>query len=91
MIGNIARTISENDDVVLFYSDKYKLADEMGTTFVATVKHPICVPQSKVFQVRETTTPIDADFDAIMDEIVKEIEESYEKDYLWLSNREKSE
>ena len=88
MIGNIARTISENDGVVLFYSDKYKLADATGKPFAATEKHPICVPQSKVFQIRETTTPIDADFDAIIDEIVKEIEASYEKDYQWLSNRE---
>lgn len=91
MIGNIARTISENDDVVLFYSDKYKLADATGKTFAATENHPICVPQSKVFQIRETGTLIDADFDAMMDEIVKEIEESYEKDYLRLSNRENSE
>ena len=91
MIGNIARTISENDDVVLFYSDKYELVDGMGKTFVATAKHPICVPQSKVSQIRETTTPIDADFDAMMDEIVKEIEASYEKDYSRLSNHENSE
>lgn len=91
MIGNIARTISENNGVVLFYSDKYKLADATGKTFTATENHPICVQQSMASYIQETSTLIDTDFDAIMDEIVKEIEESYEKDYLRLSNRENSE
>lgn len=87
MIGNKERTITKNDDVVLIYSDKYKIVDGMGNIFTATENHPICVQRSMSSQIQETGAPIDVDFDAKMDEIVKEIEESYEKDYLWLSNR----
>lgn len=87
MIGNKERSVTKNDNVVLFYSDKYKLVDGMGNVFTATENHPICVQRSMSSQIRETSALIDADFDAKMDEIVKEIEESYEKDYLWLSNR----
>lgn len=87
MIGNKERTVTKNDDVVLFYSDQYKLVDGIGNIFTATENHPICVQKSMSSQIRETSALIDVDFDAKVDEIVKEIEESYEKDYLWLSNR----